>query len=133
MTFGFVGVGSSAGLVWAQDSALYRDSSSSGFGWAPSRLLPFCCPLVLPLVGVEGSGRSPLPPEPRFESAALHGNQRGQDPSLISRLGPPSILGHTMESLEIIVLPIVLIGALLLGAIWTNVLAHWLRSTRPLR
>jgi hypothetical protein len=38
-----------------------------------------------------------------------------------------------MESLEITVLPIVLIGALLLGAIWTNVLAHWLRSTRPLR
>ena len=57
----------------------------------------------------------------------------GQGPSLISRLEPPSILEHTMESLEIIVLPVVLIGALLLGAIWTNVLAHWLRSTRPLR
>jgi hypothetical protein len=52
---------------------------------------------------------------------------------LIPRLEPPSILEHTMESLEIIVLPVVLIGALLLGAIWTNVLAHWLRSTRPLR
>ena len=38
-----------------------------------------------------------------------------------------------MESLEITVLPTVLIGALLLGAIWTNILAHWLRSTRPLR
>ena len=35
-----------------------------------------------------------------------------------------------MESLEITVLPIVLIGALLIGAIWTNVLVHWLRSTR---
>jgi hypothetical protein len=53
--------------------------------------------------------------------------------SLISRLEPPSTLGHTMESLEITLLPIVLIGALLLGAIWTKVLAHWLRSTRPLR
>jgi hypothetical protein len=38
-----------------------------------------------------------------------------------------------METLEITVLPIVLIGALLLGAIWANVLAHWLRSSRPLR
>ena len=32
------------GLVWARDSALYRDSSSSGFVWTPSRLLPSCCP-----------------------------------------------------------------------------------------
>jgi hypothetical protein len=31
-------------LVWARDSARYRDWSSSGFVWAPSRLLPFCCP-----------------------------------------------------------------------------------------
>ena len=38
-----------------------------------------------------------------------------------------------MESLETTVLPILLIGALLIGAIWTNVLAHWLRSTKPLR
>ncbi len=38
-----------------------------------------------------------------------------------------------MESLEITVLPIVLIGALLLGAIWTNVLARWLKSAKPLR
>jgi hypothetical protein len=38
-----------------------------------------------------------------------------------------------MESLEITVLPIALIGALLIGAIWTNVLVRWLRSTRPLR
>ncbi len=38
-----------------------------------------------------------------------------------------------MESLEITVLPIVLVGVLLIGAIWSNVLAHWLRSTRPLR
>jgi hypothetical protein len=38
-----------------------------------------------------------------------------------------------MESLEITVLPVVLIGALLLGVIWINVLTHWLRSTRPLR
>ena len=53
--------------------------------------------------------------------------------SLISRLGPPAILGPTMESLEITVLPVILIGALLIGAIWTNVLTGWLRSTRPLR
>lgn len=52
---------------------------------------------------------------------------------MISRLEPPTTLGHTMESLEITVLPIVLIGALLLCAIWTKVLTHWLRSTRPLR
>ena len=45
VTFGFVDrVGSSVELVWARDSALDRDSSSSGFGWTPSRLLPFCCP-----------------------------------------------------------------------------------------
>jgi hypothetical protein len=45
VTFGFVDRGgSSVGLVWARDSALYRYSSSSGFGWTPSRLLPFCCP-----------------------------------------------------------------------------------------
>ena len=42
MTFDFVDrLGCSVELVWAQDSALYRDSSSSGFGWTPSRLLPF--------------------------------------------------------------------------------------------
>ena len=45
MTFGFVDRGgSSVELVWAQDSALYRDSSSSGFVGTPSRLLPSCCP-----------------------------------------------------------------------------------------
>src|SRR5215207_473353 len=43
VTFGFVDrSGSSVELVWAQDSALYRDSSSSGFGWIPSCLLPSC-------------------------------------------------------------------------------------------
>jgi hypothetical protein len=54
-------------------------------------------------------------------------------PSLISRLEPPSNLGHTMESLEIIVLPVILIGALLIGVIWTTTAIHWLRSTKPLR
>ena len=45
VTFGFVDRGvSSVGLVWARDSALYRDSSPSGFVWTPSRPLPFCCP-----------------------------------------------------------------------------------------
>jgi hypothetical protein len=39
----------------------------------------------------------------------------------------------TMESLEIIVLPVVLAGALLIGAIWASVVVHWLRSTKPLR
>ena len=38
-----------------------------------------------------------------------------------------------MESLEIIVLPVVFIGALLLGAIWTTTAVHWLRNTKPLR
>ena len=38
-----------------------------------------------------------------------------------------------MESLEIIVVPVSLIGALLLGAIWTTVALHWLRSTEPLQ
>jgi hypothetical protein len=37
-----------------------------------------------------------------------------------------------MESLEIIVLPIVLLGALLLGAIWASMIIHWIRSTKPL-
>jgi len=52
---------------------------------------------------------------------------------LISRLELPSIVRHTMESLEIIVLPVILIGALLLGVIWTTTVIHWLRSTKPLR
>lgn len=38
-----------------------------------------------------------------------------------------------MESLEIPVLPVVLIGALLLAAIWTTTVGQWLRSTKPLR
>jgi hypothetical protein len=47
VTFGFVDRGvSSVGLVWARDSALDRDWNSSGFGWTPSRPLPFCCPEV---------------------------------------------------------------------------------------
>ena len=54
-------------------------------------------------------------------------------PPLISRLEPRSILEHTMESLEIIVLPVILVGALLLGAIWTTTAVHWLRNTKPLR
>ena len=37
-----------------------------------------------------------------------------------------------MESLEIIVLPVILVGALLLGAIWTTTAVHWLRSTKRL-
>ena len=55
------------------------------------------------------------------------------EPSLISPLGPPAIIGYTMESLEIIVVPVALIGAILLGAIWTTVALHWLRSTEPLQ
>ncbi len=38
-----------------------------------------------------------------------------------------------MESLEIILLPVVLIGAFLLGAVWTATTVHWLKSTKPLR
>ena len=38
-----------------------------------------------------------------------------------------------MESLEIIALPVVLVGALLLGAIWTSVGLHWFRNTESLR
>ncbi len=37
-----------------------------------------------------------------------------------------------MESLEIIVMPVALIGALLIGAIWTTAALHWLRRTEPL-
>jgi hypothetical protein len=43
VTFGFVDRGgSSVGLVWAQDSALHRNPSSSEFVWTPS----VCCPFV---------------------------------------------------------------------------------------
>ena len=38
-----------------------------------------------------------------------------------------------MESLEMIVVPLVLIGALSLGAIWTITAVHWIRTTKPLR
>ena len=51
---------------------------------------------------------------------------------MISPLEPPAIIGYTMESLEIVV-PAALIGALLLGAIWTTVALQWLRSTKPLQ
>jgi hypothetical protein len=64
VTFGFVDRGRcSVGLVGAQDSTLSLDSSSFGFGWAPSRLLPFCCP---PL------GRRFMP---SAKTAALHGKR----------------------------------------------------------
>jgi hypothetical protein len=66
-------------------------------------------------------------------SGTLAWKAAGQGPSLISRLELRSILEHTMESLEIIVLPVILVGALLLGAIWTTTAVHWLRSTKPLR
>lgn len=52
---------------------------------------------------------------------------------MIFPLEPPSILEPTMESLEVIVLPVILVGALLLGAIWTTLALHWLRSTEPLQ
>lgn len=38
-----------------------------------------------------------------------------------------------MESLEIILLPVVLTGVLLLGAVWIATTVHWLKSTKPLR
>jgi hypothetical protein len=38
-----------------------------------------------------------------------------------------------MESLEVIVVPVVLIGALLIGAICTAVVIHWLRTTESLQ
>jgi len=47
------------------------------------------------------------------------------------RPGRHSLL--TMESLEVIVVPVVLIGVLLIGAICTAVVVHWLRTTEPLR
>ena len=65
------------------------------------------------------------------ETRRSPGERRGE-PSLISPLEPPSIIGYTMESLEIVVLPVALIGALLLSAIWTTVALHWLRSTERL-
>jgi hypothetical protein len=103
VTFGFVDrAGCSVGLVWTQDSAPYRDWSSSGFGWTPSRPLPFVAHGAPPHASrsVEGTRRAPLPPsEPRFESAALHGKRqpwvaRG------SRLAPTrrivGLIAHTL-------------------------------------
>ena len=37
-----------------------------------------------------------------------------------------------MEVLEIVSLAVILIAALVLGAIWTATVIHWLRSTDPL-
>jgi hypothetical protein len=38
-----------------------------------------------------------------------------------------------MEALEIVSLVAILIPALVLGAVWTTTVLHWLRSTRPIR
>jgi hypothetical protein len=38
-----------------------------------------------------------------------------------------------MEVLEIVSLAIVVIAALVVGAIWTTTVLHWLRTTRPIR
>jgi hypothetical protein len=38
-----------------------------------------------------------------------------------------------MEALEIVSLVAILIAALVLGAVWTTTVLHWLRSTRPIR
>jgi hypothetical protein len=38
-----------------------------------------------------------------------------------------------MEVLEVVSLAVILIAALILGAIWTATVIHWLRSTDPLR
>ena len=79
-------------------------------------------------------GLPTLPAElPLDERRHLAWKAAGQGPSLMSRLEPPYILEHTMESLEFIVLPVILVGALLLGAIWTTTAVHWLRSTKPVR
>jgi hypothetical protein len=78
VTFGFVDrAGCSVGLVWARDSALYRDWSSSGFVWTPSRPLPFRCPKsAFPHASrrVREGQSTPLALRDP-ESAALHGNQ----------------------------------------------------------
>jgi hypothetical protein len=37
-----------------------------------------------------------------------------------------------MEGLEIVLLAVILIAALILGAIWTATVVHWLRSTDQL-
>ena len=37
-----------------------------------------------------------------------------------------------MESFEVLVMPVVLIGALLVGAIFTAVAVHWIKTTEPL-
>ena len=88
----------------------------------------------------KGSLIRPKPSQPpgRLSScfgreAALAVESGGARPSLIFPLEPPSILEPTMESLEVIVLPVILMGALLLGAIWTTLALHWLRSTEPLQ
>jgi hypothetical protein len=38
-----------------------------------------------------------------------------------------------MEVLELVSLAVILIAAVILGAIWTATVIHWLRSTDPLR
>jgi hypothetical protein len=38
-----------------------------------------------------------------------------------------------MEALEIVSLAAILVAALVLGAIWTTTVIHWLRTTRPIR
>jgi hypothetical protein len=47
---------------------------------------------------------------------------------------PLSTSLHTrvMEGLEIVLLAVILIAALILGAIWTATVVHWLRSTDQL-
>jgi hypothetical protein len=44
----------------------------------------------------------------------------------------PSVHTWAMEVLEIVSLAVILIAVLVLGAIWTATVMHWLRSTDPL-
>ena len=67
-----------------------------------------------------------------FESRWLHFFGKAKV-ALTPALGPARILVSTMESLEIIVAPVILVGALLLGGIFTSVVVHWLRTTEPLQ
>jgi hypothetical protein len=38
-----------------------------------------------------------------------------------------------MEVLEVVSLAVILLAVLILGAIWTTTVVHWLRNTQPLR
>lgn len=99
-------------LIWAKTGSI-----SAVTAWAVQ-------PWTKPCAGI-----TVLRPRHRATSPSRFGDLR----RLLELPLRTSLDPGTMESLEIIVLPIILMGVLLLGAIWTTTLGHWLRSTKPLR